>query len=98
MRKVRAFIVILLSNANLPTTVTSEYSPFFGPYLEEYPKSYNGFVLDLFRRDGNCGNGVSCSNLGDKASCCKSKSRCAVDMAGMYFSEPFLFCKTFEAQ
>lgn len=78
MRKSSA--IILLSSFS--TAVSIEFSSFDEPYLGGNSRSYNGFVLDLFRRDDNCGSGVSCAAMGDKASCCKSKTRCAVDMAG----------------
>ena len=58
----------------------AEYSPFLEPYNEDI--TYKGFALNLFRRDGNCGSGMSCATMGDKASCCESKARCAVDEAG----------------
>lgn len=77
MRRCYAFLLLAFSMA-----VSSEYSPFYEPYLGETSRSYNGFVLDVFRRDDNCGSGLSCEAMGDKASCCKSKTRCAVDMAG----------------
>lgn len=77
MRKRTVLLLIAISK-----TVSAEYSPFYEPYLGGASRSYNGFVLDLFRRDGNCGSGVSCSTMGDQASCCRSETRCAVDMAG----------------
>ena len=61
-------------------SIATDYSPFLAPYSED--ATYNGFALNLFRREGNCGSGVSCATMGDKASCCKSKSHCAVDQAG----------------
>ena len=62
------------------TSIAADYFPFLEPYNEDV--TYNGFALNLFRRDGNCGSGISCANMGDKASCCMSKARCAVDEAG----------------
>ena len=77
MRKSHVIFLVAFS-----TAISSEYSPFHEPYLGHTFNSYNGFVLDLFRRDDNCGSGVSCSAMGDQSSCCKENTRCAVDMAG----------------
>lgn len=77
----RALVVSILLTA-CATTTSSEYSPFYEPYPKRSSISYNGLVLDLFRREGNCGSGVSCATMGDEGSCCKSDTRCAVDMAG----------------
>lgn len=74
----RALAVLLTCSA----TISAEHLPFYEPYQEKISLSYNGFALDLFRRDGNCGSGVSCATMGDTASCCGPESRCAVDMAG----------------
>jgi len=73
----RQIIFALLLTLNSAAT---EYSPFLEPYCED--TKYNGFALNLFGRDGNCGSGISCAAMGDKASCCMSKARCAVDGAG----------------
>lgn len=73
----RLTIVALLLILNSAAT---EYSPFLEPYNED--TTYNGFALNLFRRDRNCGSGISCATMGDKASCCMSQARCAVDEAG----------------
>jgi hypothetical protein len=73
----RLILFALLLTLNSAAT---EYSPFLEPYNEA--TTYNGFALNLFRRDGNCGSGISCAAMGDKASCCMSKARCAVDEAG----------------
>ena len=62
------------------TPIAADYSPFFEPYSAD--TTYNGFALSLFRRDGNCGTGVSCADMGDKGFCCMSKAHCAVDEAG----------------
>ena len=80
MRRALAIFCLLLEASS--TTMSSEFSPFYEPYQGDNSRSFNGFVLDLFRRDGNCGSGVSCDTMGDKASCCKSKTRCSVDVAG----------------
>lgn len=73
----RLTIFAVLLTLNL---VATEYSSFLEPYNED--TTYNGFALNLFRRDGNCGSGTSCAAMGDRASCCMSKARCAVDEAG----------------
>ena len=77
MRKATSIVLLILLTR---TSVGNEYSPFIAPYSRDI--TYNGVALNLFRREGNCGSGVSCATMGDKASCCKSKSRCAIDQAG----------------
>lgn len=76
MRKSPGLFILLLTC----TRIAADYSAFLEPYSQE--RTYNGFSLNLFRRDGNCGSGISCAGMGDKASCCMSKSHCAVDEAG----------------
>lgn len=76
MRKATKLVLFFLAEI----AVAIDTSPFLAPYTEEI--TYNGFALNLFRREGNCGSGVSCAAMGDPGSCCMSKSHCAVDQAG----------------
>lgn len=61
------------------TTIRSEYSPFLEPYTRD--TTHNGFTLNLFRRDGNCGSGTSCEAMGQPGACCSEKGSCALDEA-----------------
>ena len=73
-------LIILIDIVIAATAIAKQYSPFLNPYSDDI--TYNGFVLDLFRREDGCGSGISCATMGDKASCCKKKTQCAVDQAG----------------
>ncbi|MCJ1450390.1 hypothetical protein MMC28_000721 [Mycoblastus sanguinarius] len=80
MRNLATYILTTL--LVLPTALTTEYSPFLSPSIEQSFQFHNGINLNLFRRDSKCP--TSCSSMGGSGSgiCCGKKTQCAIDEAG----------------
>ena len=73
----------LLSLVNLARASSSNYSPFFSPYVGESIQDVEGSGSGLSRRQTSCNSGfISCASLGGVGVCCKSNAMCALDQAG----------------
>ena len=81
--KRRTFVVCTLLFLVILGSASSDYSPFFSPYVGQSLQDIEGTAGGLLRRQNNCGSGfISCANLGGVGVCCKSNAMCAIDQAG----------------
>ena len=79
----RTFVACSLLFLVILGSASSEYSPFFPPYIESSLHDVEGSAGGLLKRQNSCGSGyISCANLGGTGVCCKSNAMCALDQAG----------------